>query len=182
MYGSDGRLDGSLLKRQNILVNAVMKSRRDRSEASYEKSDLGWSFVHQKRYDTAMAAFNDAWLLDSENGEAHYGFATVVMRRDHDARSAERSFKMAVEKPKVPPNAFVEYGQLLLSLGRVDDSLEILYKALDRSPKISNARSYIAGAYYQKKNFAKACQWAQSAVENKDVLKRRLLEESCSRE
>ncbi|TFW10021.1 hypothetical protein E4K72_03060, partial [Oxalobacteraceae bacterium OM1] len=116
LYGDGVQTEAQLAKRRQVLLAAAAKAGQDAHEASEARAQAGWKQVEGKHYAAAMAAFNEAWLLDARNGDAYYGLATVVLRRDRDARGAEHLYQLAVEQPGASPNVFVDYGQLLLSL------------------------------------------------------------------
>jgi Tfp pilus assembly protein PilF len=141
----------------------------------------GWEAVGKHDYGIAMRRFNQAWLLDPENGDAYHGFAVVVHQRDNSLTEAEKYFRMALSKSKVGANAYVDYGRLLWLQGRYDESLAQLSRALEKSPKGYNAYSNMSFVYYKKGDFDQACKWAKAARENNDQLEPGYLEDMCRR-
>jgi Tfp pilus assembly protein PilF len=140
-----------------------------------------WALYQKVDYGPAMRKFNQAWLLDPENGDAYHGFAVITLVRDKQVSEAERLFRIALSKPAVNPNAYVDYGRFLWIGDRLDDSLAQLHKALELSPKAHNARSNIALVHYKRRDYAKACEFARAAKANGDDLQPGFLEEMCSK-
>lgn len=52
-----------------------------RREASEEWYAVGVNFMRQGNFDYAMRRFNQAWLLDPENFQPYWGFATITITR-----------------------------------------------------------------------------------------------------
>lgn len=117
----------------------------------------GWDALEKKDYTNAISQLNQAWLLDRDNADVYYGFALIVERRDKDPKNAEVLYRQGLTKKGVSSETYVDYGRLLLIQGRVDESLEVSYKALDVSPKVRDARANIAQAHYHKSDFLKVC-------------------------
>lgn len=49
----------------------------DRKQAAVDTADRGWSFLRQGNPSDAMRRFNQAWLIDHENGSALWGMAVI---------------------------------------------------------------------------------------------------------
>jgi tetratricopeptide (TPR) repeat protein len=149
--------------------------------ASHEEKFLyeGYRQLNRRHYDRAMRNFSAAMKQNADSAEAYRGLALIYWQRDHDMQAAGVYFRIALSKPMVTPELNIDYANYLASLNQLDDSLEHLYKTLDRWPKARNVRSQIAVLYYQKKNQMKACQWANNALEHQDELQVGLLERVC---
>src|SRR5438132_7832513 len=93
----------------------------------------------------------------------------------------ENLFQLALSKPKVDAEAFVNYGRFLTTQKQYEKSLMQLNKALERSSRARNARSNISTVYYLKGDFRNACEWAKAAQKNGDVLEVGFLEGVCRR-
>ncbi len=63
------------------LIAAVEKLGLTRPEAAKRAIQTGWSYWEKRDLATAMLRFNQAWLLDPENGNAYHGFALVTSDR-----------------------------------------------------------------------------------------------------
>jgi tetratricopeptide (TPR) repeat protein len=139
----------------------------------------GYRQLNRRNYDRAMRNFSAAMQQNPDSADAYRGFALIYWHRDRDMQAAGVYFRLALSKPMVTPELHIEYARYLANLNQLDDSLDHLYKTLDRWPKARNVRSQIAVLYYQKKNQMKACQWANNALEHQDELQVGLLERAC---
>ena len=128
-----------------------------------------------------MKRFNQAWLLDPENGDAYHGFAVITSMRGGGPQEVERFFKLAVSKPGVDSPAFVNYGRFLWTQRRLDESLTQLNKAFELDPSVKSVRSNISFVYYLRNDFANACIWAQDAQKHGDQLEKGFLDDVCHR-
>lgn len=163
------------------LIAAVEKQGLSRQEAAKRAIQTGWSYWAKRDLATAMSRFNQAWLLDPENGNAYHGFALVTSVRGGTPSEVERLFQLAVSKKNVDEVAFVDYGRLLWTQKQLEKSLVQLNKALQLSPTARNARSNISFVHYLKGDANSACTWAKDARENGDELEKGFLEDMCRR-
>jgi hypothetical protein len=170
-------LPGQYLARYPDLSNSAFILR----VTSHEEKFLyeGYRQLGRRNYDRAMRNFSAAMKQNPDSAEAYRGLALIYWHRDRDMQAAGVYFRIALSKPMVTPELNIEYARYLASLNQIDDSLEHLYKTLDRWPKARNVRSQIAVLYYQKKNQMKACEWANNALEHQDELQVGLLERVC---
>ena len=152
-----------------------------REEAAKQVIPLAWSYFGKRDAATAMSRFNQAWLLDPENGDAYHGFALVTSVRGGSPGDVERLFQLATSKSKVSPVAFVDYGRFLWTQKQLDKSLAQLNKALQLSSTACNARSNISFVHFLKGDFCSACTWAKDAQKNGDQLEKGYLEDMCRR-
>ncbi len=180
MYGGLEKIE-KLREADAAFLAAVDKSAYSRSQTAQNVVQAGWTALQKGDMTTAIKRFNQAWLLDPENGNAYYGFALVAAQRDRAMPQAEKFFRLAISKKTVAVVAYVDYGRFLWSQNRLDESLEQLQKSLQISPKAFNARSNIAFVYYKKGDFKKSCEWAKGARENHDQLEPGFLEDMCAR-
>lgn len=160
---------------------AVEKQGLSRREAATRAIQTGWSYWAKRDLVSAMARFNQAWLLDPENGNAYHGFALVTSVRGGTPSEVERLFQLAVSKKNVDEVAFVDYGRFLWTQKQLGKSLVQLNKALQLSPTARNARSNISFVYYLKGDASSACTWAKDAQKNGDELENGFLEDMCRR-
>ncbi len=142
---------------------------------------LGWSYFHKKDYATSMKRFNQAWLLDKENGDAYYGFALITIVRDGLEKDAEKLFKIAISKSGVSVAAHVDYGRFLWTINRLDESISRLKTALEINPKAYNAHSHMSHAYYLKGDYSEACRWGKLAEVIGEKQEDGYLEDMCSK-
>ena len=162
-------------------IVSIEKQGLSRQEGAKQAVQSGWSYWAKRDLATAMSRFNQAWLLDPENGNAYHGFALVTSVRGGAPSEVERLFQLAISKPKVDPVAFVDYGRFLWTQKQLEKSLVQLNKALQLSSTARNARSNISFVHYLKGDFGNACTWAKDAQKNGDELEKGFLEDMCRR-
>jgi len=162
-------------------IASIEKQGLSRQEGAKRAIQSGWSSWLKRDLATTMSRFNQAWLLDPENGNAYHGFALITSVRGGTPTDVERLFQMAVSKPIVDAEAFVDYGRFLWTQKQLDKSMVQLNKALQLSPTARNARSNISFVHYLKGDASNACAWAKDAQKNGDELEKGFLEDMCRR-
>jgi Tfp pilus assembly protein PilF len=162
-------------------IASIEKKGLSRQEGAKQVIQSGWSSWAKRDLATAMSRFNQAWLLDPENGNAYHGFALVTSVRGGTPSEVERLFQLAVSKPNVDAEALVDYGRFLWTQKQLEKSMVQLNKALQLSPAARNARSNISFVHYLKGDAGNACTWAKDAQKNGDELEKGFLEDMCRR-
>lgn len=82
----------------------------------------------------ARAAATKAMQLDSTLGEPHAALAQIKFVNDWDWAGAEAEFKRAIELNPNDTNALHMYSHYLLSMGRIQESLDVSRRALEHDP------------------------------------------------
>lgn len=180
MYGNPDKPQ-QLSKKDEAYIASLEKSGKTRQGEAKELVHVAWQYYQKANHAQAMRRFNQAWLLDQENGDVYHGFAVITLARDKAPVQAEKFFRTAIEKPGVNVNAYVDYGRLLWLRERLEESQEMLEKALKISPKAHNARANLAAIYGKKRDFAKACEFAREAKTNGDSIKQSFIEDVCAK-
>lgn len=181
MYGSTANKPRKLTARDQAFIADFEKKGLTRQEVARDVIGKAWVAYGKKDYKGAIKQFNQAWLLDPENGDPYHGFALISTVRDRNADDAEKFFKMALSKPGVSVNAYVSYGRFLYLVDRHDEALANLNKALAVNDKAKNARLHMALIYRKKGDASQACDWARKAKANGDDEEPGLIEEMCKK-
>ncbi|MDR1349217.1 MAG: hypothetical protein LBJ59_00275 [Zoogloeaceae bacterium] len=168
-------------KSDATFVASIEQSGVSRQQGAKNVIGAAWSYWARGDTATAMKRFNQAWLLDPENGDAYHGFAVITSQRCGDPKEIERLFLLALAKPEVNPRAHVDYGRFLWTQNQLQKSLDSLNQTLQRHPDARNARANIAHVYYLQGDAANACRWAKDARQNGDELETGFLEDMCQR-
>jgi TolB-like protein/DNA-binding winged helix-turn-helix (wHTH) protein/Tfp pilus assembly protein PilF len=82
----------------------------------------------------ARTAATRALELDDTLGEPHAALAQIKFVKDWDWAAAEAQFKRAIELNPNDANALHMYSHYLLSMGRMQESLEVSRRALEHDP------------------------------------------------
>ena len=106
-----------------------------------------WNFVIGKEaYSRARAAATKAIELDDLLPEAHNSLAVVKWALELDWMGAEKEFKRAIELNPNYVSAYQEYAEYLSLLGRFDDALREINKAMELdqlSPLINGTKALV---------------------------------------
>ena len=146
MYGSVEKTS-AMVAADEQLIQDNAKEGKTREQGSDIAVVLGWRYFDKDDYATAMKRFNQAWLLDPDNGDAFEGFAAVVNAREHDAKTAEVFFQQALTKPRHRPVVLSDYGLFLLRQNRVGEAIPILEQAVAIPNQTPDAQALLAMAY-----------------------------------
>ena len=138
--------------------DSVAKLGYSRAQGSDKSVQLGWQYFFSKHdIATAMKRFNQAWLLDPDNGDAFHGFAVLVMARDNDAAQADALFQQGLAKPRQLPGIYLDYGRFLLTVKRPADAIAPLRHAVAVPDMGPDAEASLTLALYESGNVAAAC-------------------------
>ena len=75
-YG--GSVDKEERKAHDQFISTVIQAYGTKEKACEETLKRAWGHYQQQDYATAMKRFNQAWLLDQDKPEVHYGFSQVL--------------------------------------------------------------------------------------------------------
>lgn len=157
MYGNQPRTP-EMLAADEALIAAAPKYGYTRPQASDHSVQLGWQYFFQKHdIATAMKRFNQAWLLDPDNGDSFHGFAILVMERDHDEKAADALFRQGIAKPRQSPGIWLDYGRFLVRTKRPADAIPPLRKAVSFPDMGPDAEALLTMALFENGDAAAAC-------------------------
>ncbi|MBS0550211.1 MAG: hypothetical protein JSR24_20835 [Proteobacteria bacterium] len=171
MYGGIAKTPAMIAADKKFIADIEAKG-ESRTSASDKEVALGWRyFIERQDAATAMKRFNQAWLLDQNNGDAYHGMAIVVFQRDNDASASELLFKRALAAPRSAPNAGVDYGRFLLMQKRPRDAVLVLEQAVRRPGVAPDAQALLALTYRDLGDWPKSCAAAKAVRPVQPVLK-----------
>jgi Tfp pilus assembly protein PilF len=104
-----------------------------------------------------MKRFNQAWLLDPDNGDAFHGFAVLTMERDRDPVQADALFRRGIAAPRQSPGIWLDYGRFLLMTGKAAEAVAPLQKALIFPDMEPDAEALLTLALARSGDLAAAC-------------------------
>ncbi|MFN0044788.1 MAG: tetratricopeptide repeat protein [Alphaproteobacteria bacterium] len=167
MYGGVARTPAEQESDRKYIVDATVQA--SRALASDKVADLGFRDFFKGDLTAAIMRFNQAYLLEPENGDAYHGMAMVVYDRDDNQALAEQMFKIAIAKANTSIGAWADYGRLLLLAKRAREAVAILDAGLARpragnsNPEgAANARALLALASADLGQFPRACREAKA--------------------
>jgi Tfp pilus assembly protein PilF len=164
MYGGLPKTPAMIVADEEF-IKANEKLGHTRVQGSDIAVVLGWRYYDKNDYATAIKRFNQAWLLDPDNGDAFEGFAAVVNARDKDSKNAEEFFKQALAKSRHRPVVMSDYGLFLLRQNRIAEAIPILEQAVTIPDQSPDAQALLAMAYEVMRNPA-ACEAAAKVTDN----------------
>ena len=91
------------------------KNWASRPAAAVYHAKRGWDYYYANDFTTAIKRFNQAWLLDSTNAGAYWGFGMIEGQRYHDT-DALRYFKRSLHYGNPNKRVFVDIAQAYINL------------------------------------------------------------------
>ena len=148
----------AMIEADKTFLAETEKRGYSRAQGSDMSVTLGWRYFRE-RHDmaTAMKRFNQAWLLDPDNGDAFHGFAVLVMARDRDAGQAERLFQRGITASRQSPGIWLDYGRFLVMVKKPGEAVAPLRKALTFADMGPDAEALLTLALDQSGDHAGAC-------------------------
>ncbi len=143
---------------------AVGRTPLQLAQTALEKAD------QQQSFEEAIGLFNKALELDPNYALAHAGLGRAYLnlyqffKRPQDAELSEAHSRRAIEIDPLMPHAWMMLGALHTQLGKNDQALDELGKALDRDPRNGQIYSRIAYVYQRQTRFAEAEETFRKAV------------------
>lgn len=128
------------------------------------RASLGMLRVQQNRFSEARAELQKAIASNSQNYLAHYYFAVAVIEQNSkgkyvsnfpkaDADAARSALKKAIDLSPTFPDSYRELAFINLVLEeRIDESIELLKKALNLLPGNQSLSLMLARCYIQKRD------------------------------
>jgi len=131
----------------------------------------GWQFMDEGEPGQAMRRFNQAWLVDPENGASYWGMAAAVWDRD-EIWDRDKAFVQAESlflraEALLPDNADlqVDFGRLYGHAKKPQEAAAHYRRALELDPEASDALRNLAVAHLDMGEVEQACRYAaQSAA------------------
>ena len=123
MYGGREKTASQKLADETY-IETMTRDGRSREDAAVAAARTGWNVFYRGDKATAIKRFNQAWLLDSHNQLALWGFAVTCMDRGQ-IEDAVLFYRMAVEQGPEDPRLRHDYevAAKLLELNRSGDRL-----------------------------------------------------------
>lgn len=117
----------------------------------------------------AKAAALNALAIDDQLLEARVAFGDILYKDEYDFAGAEREFKRAVEQHPNDADAHQAYGELLMCLGRHEESLAELRRALAIDPVSSGANGKYGLSLFFARRYDEAIAQGKKTLELDDT-------------
>ena len=158
------RVGGSLTTADERLRAEVTVRGLSFADAANEAVASGFLHFFDGDYQTAMQRFNEAWVLDPDNGDLYHGFALLIFERG-DTTGAERMFRAAIARQRVSASAYANYGRFLIAAERYGEAAGVLEDALAREPGFAPAEARLAIAHFGAGEVDAACRRARAVID-----------------
>ena len=117
--------------------------------------------AHARAKDAALRAL----AVDDSCADAQVALAAVSFLGQWDWVGAERALQRALEINSNHTEAYVLYGRLLESLGRLQEGLEMKMRALERDPFSPLVHQSISMSYWHQRRYEDSIRWANRTLE-----------------
>ena len=113
----------------------------------------------------AKTAALRALALDADCADAQFALAIVSYLSEWDWVGAERSLQRALAIDPKHTEAYVLYGRVLETQGRLNEGLEMKQRALERDPHSPFVHLAISMSYWHQRKFDDMIAWAERTLE-----------------
>ena len=177
-YGSLSKLDWQEAADAVFIAGMDKDYHGDLNKASMDMAARGWQYLQAGDLEAGMRRFNQAWLLNNNNGTALWGMAAI----EASSKKFEDSLKLFAEAEKTvgsQVNFSVDYAKALGKAGVAQGNDALLNDAFDRFERIYqrapqntlNLQNWAMTLFF-KQRYAEA--WAKvklaEATPNKSVI------------
>ena len=115
-------------------------------------------------YSEAKSAALRALAMDSSCADAQVALGAVLYFGEWNWAGAERSLKRALQLNPNHSEAYLLYGQLLETLGRLEEGLEAKLRALERDPHSPMVHLQISLSYWNQRRYDDVIEWANKTL------------------
>jgi tetratricopeptide (TPR) repeat protein len=133
---------------------------------SYAQGGVGTPLTKQ-RIELGRRAVEEARLalrLDENNEVAYNALGWVHTYFEYDWPAAERAFRRALELNPSSADACHRYSHYLMSMGRIDESLQFSHRATELNPFDPVMVAHHVWTLYMARRFEEAVQYAESIL------------------
>ena len=115
-------------------------------------------------YPKSKAAAMKALAIDAGRNDARMVLARAMAYGDHDWTGAEREFRFLIARSPRNADYHASFGlSVLLSLGRIDEAVREIQRAIQLDPPQKMHLAALAGCYFYSERFADALELYQGA-------------------
>ena len=170
-------LKGAHFMRNGLLKKGIPyfeKAIEKDPEFAYAYSELGMTYAilvaqgilfHDDYIIKSKELAQKAIALDSNLGQPHHQFASILYRHDYNWKAAENKFSIAFKIEPKNPFTYLLYAKFLHCTSRIEESREQLDKALRINPTYYGSYFFSAYYYYCLGNYKKALSENQKGLD-----------------
>jgi tetratricopeptide (TPR) repeat protein len=115
-------------------------------------------------YNEARAAALRALAMDNLCADAQVALGAVLFFGEWNWPAAETSLKRALQLSPNHSEGLLIYGQLLDALGRLEEGLQMKFRALERDPLSPLVNLQISLSYWNQRRYDEAIDWANKTL------------------
>jgi tetratricopeptide (TPR) repeat protein len=157
--------DKSDLESDQKFIDYELKELGSLKKASEEMIKLGFDYLYRGDLETSMKRFNQAWLLDSKNENAYWGFAAVYfMFKDYDEALKQldkglvlnpNSSNILTDKATIYAGYFVNKHDV----NYLNKSIALFIQSYKIDPRNQNTLFKLSVAYFYKQDCVNALKY-----------------------
>ncbi len=160
------------LTSDSTFISSILETDGSLEVGSAHLVGLGFNYLQQGDVKTAMYRFNQAWLLDSLNANAYWGFGAVYSFFSQTGEQIQQ-YNEGLEIDPLNSNILTDYGTIYL--GNFYDSantyelylaIELLRKAYQQDPENYNTLFKLSICYYNLDDCYFAWKYWDKSVEH----------------
>lgn len=127
--------DARLLEVDKKFVEGIRQATGNRLDRGAQHAiKRGWEPFNANDYEQAIRRFNQAWLLDPDNGALYWGFALTTHLRGDDLAVVERWFAEAENRLPNVAELLTDHGRILEEHDQPERALTYFKRSLVINP------------------------------------------------
>jgi tetratricopeptide (TPR) repeat protein len=150
-----------------VFIRSAIHEMGSREKAAEHIVVRGWQALSRDDIKTAIKRFNQAWLINPDNGQVYWGLA-ITQAKQEKFDSAIELFRKGDKIIKDNPRFFADYGYAItrksteLKNKKLDHiaisekGIEILKKAITLDPDLGDVYFYMAIAEFNRDKYKEA--------------------------
>lgn len=164
-------------------VRTAIETAGTREAAADRFIEFGWRSFTEKDIALAMQRFNQAWLVDPDNGSSFHGMAVLVHVRDNNVVQADLLYQAALSAKRLSNQyVYADMGQFLGRTKRHDKAIVFLRKVLELDPATPGVRANLAISLLSTDKKTEACDVVLDAQDRGETIKDTLVDLACGAE
>lgn len=179
LYGGT-KIQDDLAPIDREFIKTAIATAGTREAAADQFIEYGWHSFAEQDIALAMERFNQAWLVDPDNGSAFHGMAVIVHVRDNNVAQADLLYQAALSAERLSnPYVYADMGQFLGRTSRHKEAILFLKKVLELDPATPGVRANLSISLLSTGSKAEACDVVLEAQDRGESIKETLFDLAC---